>query len=122
MRAVLMISIVMLLMASCEQYEPLVVASETVKEDKGGQDMPQGEFISAFASGAEYVLYFSAHGVDYKPLYIGAGRYTDRINIPDITPLDLWLETIPVTQDSVFLQLGCTRVATVNRIRLVTRR
>lgn len=122
MRAVLAIGLLLLLMVSCEQYEPLTLPAETPIEDNGGQAMPEGEYISAFASGAEYVLYFSSHGIDFKPLYIGAGRYTDRIEIPDITPLDLWLETTPVTQDSVFLQVGCTRVSTVNRIRLVTRR
>ncbi len=110
----------LMLLISCEQYEPLsTTPAEPAKTDLGGQDIPQGMYLSAYASGAAYVVYFATDSIDLGILYKGVERYTDRIEIPDISPLDLWVETVPLTQDSVWMQLGCIRVSTKTRIRLV---
>ncbi len=123
MKTILAVLCLLLLMASCEPYEPVVMkVKETVEEEKEGQDVSRVKQISAFADGADYVLYFASDNADFEPIYRGSESYTGDIKIPDITPLDLWLVTEPVSQDSVWLEVGCIRVATVNRIRMVVKR
>jgi hypothetical protein len=122
MKAMLTVLVLMVLLVSCEPYEPVVqkgaypVEGETEKEHQPGTPLQQ---ISAYADGVDYVLYFASENADFKPLYRGSGKYTANIEIPDITPLDLWLVTEPASQDSVWLEVGCIKVATVNRVRMV---
>jgi hypothetical protein len=109
---------------SCEPYEPVaqnIVASTVNEEEPENQLKPPGKEISAFANGAEFMLYFTSATEKFQPLYQGVERYSGNIEIPDDAPLDLWLVTTPGTQDSVWLEVGCIHVSSVNRIRMIIR-
>lgn len=120
MKSFIAVLCLLLLMASCEPYEPVLMkVPESVEKEKEEQDVSKMKQISAFADGMDYMLYFSSENTDFEPLYRGSGKFTGNVEIPDITPLDLWLVTVPASQDSVWLEVGCIRVATVTRIRMV---
>jgi hypothetical protein len=114
------------MLASCEPYEPVVMKSSTssesaVEECNEAPPSISGSSIKAYASGAEYVLYFASEGTIFKPLYQGTKPFTANIEIPEHAPLDLWLVTLPATQDSVQLHVGCIQIKTVNRVRMVVK-
>jgi len=114
------------MLASCERYEPVMMKSSTssesaVEECKEVPPSISGSNIMAYASGAEYVLYFASESTIFEPLYQGTKPYTANIEIPEHTPLDLWLVTVPATQDSVQLNVGCIQIKTVNRVRMVVK-
>ncbi len=124
MKTLLAILCSLLFMISCEPYEPVVMKGNEPgkKEVKGEQEIQTLKYISSFADGANYILYFASDSINFEPLYLGSEKYTGKIRIPDITPLDLWFVTVPATQDSVWLEVGCISVATVSRIRMVMNR
>jgi hypothetical protein len=95
--------IVILLLSGCAEYEMPQI-------DNGAP--PQGKHLSAYADGANYVLFYS----DGDTIYQGAERHTDRIEIPDDVT-EMWLVTVPATQDSVWLTVGCLRIKSVTKIR-----
>jgi len=123
-RALLFTLGIIWVLASCEPYEPVVMksspSSESAAEEcKEAAPTISGSEIMAYASGAEYVLYFASDTMKFEPLYQGTEPYSAHIGIPEYTPLDLWLVTVPATQDSVQLHVGCIQIKTVNRVRMV---